>query len=325
MELKKKVLITGGAGFIGSHLIDFLIDDGNYSITCIDNFDDFYDPEIKRRNIEAHIDNVNFKLIEEDITNQNLITRLEKQYDIIVHLAAKAGVRPSIQNPVLYQHVNVVGLQNILEIARLTSVKQFVFGSSSSVYGINKDIPWKESNKELMPVSPYASSKIAGEWLGKSFSQLYGLRFIALRFFTVYGPRQRPDLAINYFTQKIIKGEPIDFFGDGNTIRDYTYIKDIVAGIVSAMQYDLSDFEIINLGNNNPVTLSQLVATLEKIIHKKAILNKLPEQPGDVPVTFADISNAQLLLNYNPETKLEDGLDLFVKWKLNNESKSYPG
>jgi len=321
MESTKNILITGGAGFIGSHLIDFLLNDGNYNITCIDNFDDFYAPEIKRKNIEAHFGNVNFKLLEADITDHNLINRLEKQYDIIVHLAAKAGVRPSIQNPVLYQHVNVVGLQNILEIARLTSVKQFVFGSSSSVYGINPNIPWKESDKELMPVSPYASSKIAGEWLGKSFSQLYGLRFITLRFFTVYGPRQRPDLAINYFTQKIIKEEPIDFFGDGNTLRDYTYINDIVAGIVSAMQYDRSDFEIINLGNNNPVTLSHLVATLEKIILKKAILNKLPEQPGDVPVTFADISKAQLLLNYNPETKLEDGLELFVKWKLNNESK----
>ncbi len=321
MNQKKSVLITGGAGFIGSHLIDFLINDGNYSITCIDNFDDFYDPEIKRKNIELHLGNENFKLIKADISDQNLINRLEKQYDIIVHLAAKAGVRPSIQNPVIYQHVNVVGLQNILEIARLTSAKQFVFGSSSSVYGINPNIPWKESDKDLMPVSPYASSKISGEWLGKSFSQLYGLRFIALRFFTVYGPRQRPDLAINYFTQKIIKEEPIDFFGDGNTLRDYTYINDIVAGIVSAMQYDRSDFEIINLGNNNPVTLSHLVATLEKIILKKAILNKLPEQPGDVPVTFADISKAELLLNYNPETKLEDGLELFVKWKLNNESK----
>ena len=216
--------------------------------------------------------------------------------------------------PVLYQHVNVVGLQNILEIAKQKSVKQFVFGSSSSVYGINPDYPWKESDTNLMPVSPYASSKIAGEWLGKTYSQLFGMRFIALRFFTVYGPRQRPDLAINNFTRKINTGEPINFFGDGNTFRDYTFVKDTVDGIVSAMKYDKSNFEIINLGNNNPVTLSQLVSTIEKVLDKKAILNKLPEQEGDVPVTCADITKAQHLLSYNPATKLEDGLRQFISW-----------
>lgn len=321
MDVKKNVLVTGGAGFIGSHLIDFLMATNEYSITCVDNFDDFYDPEIKRKNIESYIGNVDFKLVEADITDQNLLIQLDKQYDIVVHLAAKAGVRPSIKNPVLYQHVNVVGLQNILEIAKLKSVKQFVFSSSSSVYGVNPNIPWKENDKELMPVSPYASSKIAGEWLGKTYTQLYGMRFIALRFFTVYGPRQRPDLAINNFTSKIINGEPINFFGDGNTLRDYTYVKDTVAGIVSAMQYDQSKFEIINLGNNHPVTLSHLVSTLEKVLNKKAILNKLPEQEGDVPVTCADISKAQQLLNYNPQTKLEDGLKLFVDWKLRNDNK----
>ncbi len=183
MRSKTNVLITGGAGFIGSHLIDFLMASAEYSITCVDNFDDFYDPHLKRKNIEQHIGNTNFKLIEADITDPNLIAQLDKQYDIVVHLAAKAGVRPSIKNPVLYQHVNVVGLQNILEIARSTSVKQFVFGSSSSVYGVNPNIPWKENDKDLMPVSPYASSKIAGEWLCKTYSQLYGMRFIALRFF----------------------------------------------------------------------------------------------------------------------------------------------
>lgn len=321
MDVKKNVLVTGGAGFIGSHLIDFLMATNEYSITCVDNFDDFYDPEIKRKNIESYIGNVDFKLVEADITDQNLLIQLDKQYDIVVHLAAKAGVRPSIKNPVLYQHVNVVGLQNILEIAKLKSVKQFVFSSSSSVYGVNPNIPWKENDKELMPVSPYASSKIAGEWIGKTYTQLYGMRFIALRFFTVYGPRQRPDLAINNFTSKIINGEPINFFGDGNTLRDYTYVKDTVAGIVSAMQYDQSKFEIINLGNNHPVTLSHLVSTLEKVLNKKAILNKLPEQEGDVPVTCADISKAQQLLNYNPQTKLEDGLKLFVDWKLRNDNK----
>ena len=201
MNSKKNILITGGAGFIGSHLIDYLINDGNYSITCVDNFDNFYDPEIKRKNIESHITNSDFKLIEADITDKGLFDKLEEYYDIVVHLAAKAGVRPSIQDPVLYQHVNVVGLQNILEIGKRKSVKQFVFGSSSSVYGVNPNYPWKESDTELMPVSPYASSKIAGEWIGKTYSRLYDMRFIALRFFTVFGPRQRPDLAINNFIE----------------------------------------------------------------------------------------------------------------------------
>ena len=314
MNSKRNLLITGGAGFIGSHLIDFLLTTDAYSITCVDNFDNFYDPALKRKNLAPHIGNPDFKLVEADITDKNLSGKLDDQYEIVVHLAAMAGVRPSIKDPVLYQHVNVVGLQNILEIAKQKSVKQFVFGSSSSVYGINPNYPWKETDKDLMPVSPYASSKIAGEWLGKTYSQLYGMRFIALRFFTVYGPRQRPDLAINSFTNKIINGEPVNFFGNGNTLRDYTYVKDTVAGIVSAMQYDKSIFEIINLGNNSPVTLSQLVSTLEKVLNKKATLNKLPEQEGDVPVTCADITKAQQLLNYNPQTKLEDGLKQFISW-----------
>ncbi len=318
MSIKKNILITGGAGFIGSHLIDFLMANNEYSITCVDNFDNFYDPELKRKNIESHISNPDFKLVEADITDKNLSEKLDERYNIVVHLAAKAGVRPSIKDPVLYQHVNVVGLQNILEIAKQKSVKQFVFGSSSSVYGINPNIPWKESDKDLMPVSPYASSKIAGEWLGKTYSQLYGMRFVALRFFTVYGPRQRPDLAINNFTHKILNGEPINFFGNGDTVRDYTFVKDTVAGIVSAMLYEKSNFEIINLGNNKPVTLSELVSSLEKILGKKAILNKLPEQQGDVPVTYADISKAQQLLKYYPATKLQDGLKQFVSWALNN-------
>jgi UDP-glucuronate 4-epimerase len=317
---KKNILVTGGAGFIGSHLIDFLLADGNYKITCIDNFDNFYDPALKRKNIEPHIGNPDFKLVEADIADKNLSEKLDEQYDIIVHLAAKAGVRPSIKDPVLYQQVNVVGLQNILEIAKQKSVKQFVFGSSSSVYGINPNYPWKESDTDLMPVSPYASSKIAGEWLGKTYSQLFEIRFIALRFFTVYGPRQRPDLAINNFTRKINNGKPINFFGAGNTLRDYTFVKDTVAGIVAAMKYDQSNFEIINLGNNNPVTLSQLVSTIEKVLNKKAILNKLSEQEGDVPVTCADITKAQQLLNYNPSTKLEDGLRKFIDWALKNVS-----
>ncbi|MEO7292896.1 MAG: NAD-dependent epimerase/dehydratase family protein [Ginsengibacter sp.] len=320
MNIKKNILITGGAGFIGSHLIDFLMANNEYKITCVDNFDNFYDPALKRKNLEPHIGNADFKLVEADIRDRNLSERLDERYDIVIHLAAKAGVRPSIKDPVLYQEVNVVGLQNILEIAKQKSVKQFVFGSSSSVYGINPDYPWKESDTDLQPVSPYASSKIAGEWLGKTYSQLFGVRFIALRFFTVYGPRQRPDLAINNFTRKINSGDAINFFGEGNTLRDYTFVKDTVAGIVAAMKYDQSNFEIINLGNNNPVTLSQLVSTIEKVLDKKAILNKLPEQEGDVPVTCADITKAQHLLNYDPSTKLEDGLRKFIDWALKNVS-----
>ena len=207
MGIQKNILVTGGAGFIGSHLIDFLVASSEYNVTCVDNFDNFYDPAIKRKNLEPHVGNPNFTLIEADIADKNLSAKLNEQYDIVVHLAAKAGVRPSIKDPVLYQQVNVVGLQNILEIAKQKSVKQFVFGSSSSVYGINPNYPWKENDTDLMPVSPYASSKIAGEWLGKTYSQLFGMRFIALRFFTVYGPRQRPDLAINNFTRKINNGE----------------------------------------------------------------------------------------------------------------------
>ena len=316
MEAKKNILITGGAGFIGSHLIDALMAANEYTITCIDNFDNFYDPELKRKNIASHVDAENFNLIEADITDKDLAEKLDDHYDTVVHLAAKAGVRPSIKDPILYQHVNVVGLQNMLEIAKQKSVKQFVFASSSSVYGVNSNIPWKENDKELLPVSPYASSKIAGEWLGKAYSQLYDMRFIALRFFTVYGPRQRPDLAINNFTHKILNEEPINFFGEGNTLRDYTYVKDIVAGILSAIEYDKTGFEIINLGNNTPVTLSHLVSVLEKILNKKAILNRLPEQQGDVPLTCADTSKAQQLLNYDPQTKLEDGLQKFVNWVL---------
>jgi UDP-glucuronate 4-epimerase len=319
MLSKKKILITGGAGFIGSNLIDFLLDTTDHEITCIDNFDDFYDPDRKRKNIAQHFANPAFKLIEADITDQNLISLLDDQYDTIVHLAAKAGVRPSLQNPVLYQHVNVVGLQNILQIAHVKSVKQFVFASSSSVYGINQNYPWKESDTDLIPVSPYASSKIAGEWLGKTTSELYDIRFIALRFFTVYGPRQRPDLAINTFANNIIKEEPINFFGDGNTLRDYTYIWDIVQGIVAALEYEKSKFKIINLGNNHPVTLSYLVSSLEKILNRKAILNIQPQQQGDVPVTCADITKAAQLLNYKPQTKLEDGLKLFIDWLLSEK------
>ena len=317
---KINVLITGGAGFIGSSLIDLLLENGNYNITCIDNFDPFYDKNVKNSNIKNHITNGNYKLIEADINDLDKIyPNLDSSYDIIVHLAAKAGVRPSILNPILYQQVNVVGLQSILAIAKEKKVKQFIFGSSSSVYGLNSNIPWSESDNDLKPISPYAASKIAGEWVGKAFCQLHNIRFIALRFFTVYGPKQRPDLAINNFTHKIINDIPIDFFGDGSTLRDYTYIDDIVNGIVSSMHYSKSNFEIINLGNNTPVTLTYLLSTIEEVIGKKAIVNHLPNQPGDVPATFANITKANNLLNYTPTTELKVGVEKFVKWKINGK------
>lgn len=317
MSEKINVLVTGGAGFIGSHLVDTLLSDRNYKVTCIDSFDDFYDPRIKRENISRHLENEQYRLIEADIRNTDyLLSKLEGKIDVIVHLAAKAGVRESIRKPVLFQEINVAGLQSILEIARIKGTKQFVFGSSSSVYGINPNYPWSESDRNLLPVSPYAASKIAGEWLCRTYQHMHGIRFVALRFFTVFGPRQRPDLAINNFTQKIIAGKPIDFFGDGNTLRDYTYVADIVSGIMAAMQYEKTMFEIVNLGNNHPVSLSEMVATLETVLNKKAILNKLPMQEGDVPSTCADITKAQEILGYHPATSFEDGIKKFVAWKL---------
>jgi UDP-glucuronate 4-epimerase len=235
-----------------------------------------------------------------------------------VHIAAKAGVRPSIDNPVAYQQSNVIGLQNMLDFARIKNIKQFVFASSSSVYGINDHYPWKEDEK-LMPISPYAMTKLAGEMLGHVYSKLFGIRFIALRFFTVYGPGQRPDLAIHKFTKAILQDQPITMYGDGSTSRDYTFVDDTVKGVIGAMQYDQSDFEIINLGNNYTVSLKQLITLLEEIIGKKAVIEQYPDQPGDVAKTFADITKAKQLLNYNPQTQLKDGLKKFYDWFLENK------
>jgi UDP-glucuronate 4-epimerase len=240
------------------------------------------------------------------------------EIDVIVHLAAKAGVRPSILNPVLYQDVNVAGTQNLLEFARQKEIKQFVFGSSSSVYGINEHVPWIEEEK-LMPISPYASTKLSCEMLGHVYSHLYGIRFLALRFFTVYGPAQRPDLAIHKFFNSILKGDAIPVFGDGSTSRDYTFVEDTIQGIEAAIDYKDTDFEIINLGNRQTVTLSQLIEAIENVCGKKAIVDRQPEQPGDVPQTYANIARAQKLLNYHPKTSLETGLKAFYEWYLDNQ------
>lgn len=317
--MKKTILVTGGAGFIGSHLIDELLLDAQNEIICIDNFDTFYAVEQKKLNIDNHFKHANYTFLEVDITDkvslhESLID--VANIDIVVHIAAKAGVRPSIQNPYAYQITNIVGTQNIMDIAVEKNTKQFVFASSSSVYGINPEYPWSEKNNVLMPISPYASSKVGGELMGYTFSHLYKIRFIGLRFFTVFGPRQRPDLAIHQFCKKIQNDENISVYGDGSTLRDYTYVGDIVKGIMAAMTYDQSIYEIINIGNNRPVKLSELIEVIEKVLHKKATINRLPEQPGDVPVTFANIEKAKTLLHYEPTTSLEEGIDQFYQWML---------
>jgi UDP-glucuronate 4-epimerase len=265
----------------------------------------------------SFIDHPSFTFLEADITNESdLYSKLSGNYSAIVHLAAKAGVRPSIENPVAYQDVNVKGTQNLLEFAKNKQIKQFVFASSSSVYGINKNIPWKESDAVLNPISPYASTKISGELLGHVYSHLYGIRFLVLRFFTVYGPRQRPDLAIHLFSKKILANQPILFFGDGTTRRDYTFVADTVNGIMNAITYEDSLYEVFNLGNHQTVSLSEMITTLEEVFENQAIKQMLPEQPGDVPVTYADISKAQTLLHYKPKTNFKEGVLLFKNWLL---------
>ncbi len=317
----KHYLITGGAGFIGSNLIKNLFQtEKDLLITCIDNFDPFYSADIKQFNIRDFKNNENFKFFYADISETNagdLCEMIQEPVDVIIHIAAKAGVRPSIENPMAYQKVNVIGLQNMLDFAKAKNIKQFVFASSSSVYGVNKHFPWKE-DEQLLPISPYAMTKLSGEMMGHVYSKLYGIRFIALRFFTVYGPGQRPDLAIHKFTKAILNDEPITVYGDGSTSRDYTFVEDIIQGVVGAIQYSKTDFEIINLGESYSVTLKELIATLEEVIGKKAGIEQQPEQAGDVPKTFADISKAKLLLGYNPQTQLKDGLKMFYDWYIEN-------
>ncbi|MBC7949418.1 MAG: GDP-mannose 4,6-dehydratase [Chitinophagaceae bacterium] len=316
-------LITGAAGFIGSNLTRTLFKtEPGVKITCIDNFDPFYSSSIKQFNIREFRDNPSFTLIEEDlatISAENLAKKIPGNVDVIVHLAAKAGVRPSIENPLSYQQANVIGLQTMLDFAKSKGIKQFVFASSSSVYGINDHYPWKEEEK-LMPISPYAMTKLAGEMLGHVYNKLFGIRFIALRFFTVYGPGQRPDLAIHKFTKNIIAGKPIAMFGDGSTSRDYTYVDDTVQGIIGAMNYTKTDFEIINLGNRYTISLKELIEGIEKVTGKKAIIDKQPDQPGDVPKTYADISRARELLGYDPKTQIHDGLKKFHDWFVQHEA-----
>lgn len=311
----KHYLITGGAGFIGSHLIDYLSLQPNTQITCVDNFDPFYAIETKKANIAAHLDKPYFRLVTADICDYAALSeQLTDRYDAIVHLAAKAGVRPSLEQPREYYATNVGGTQNLLEFAKQRHIRQFVFASSSSVYGTNPRVPWGEEDTNFAPISPYASTKLSAEMLGHVYANLYDIRFIALRFFTVYGPRQRPDLAIHKFTQLLFNNQQIPFYGNGTTRRDYTYVADIVQGIWAAINYRKSKFELINLGNNHTVGLADLVRTIERTTNRTATLQYLPEQPGDVPQTYANINKAKTLLGYQPTTNIETGIELFVQW-----------
>jgi UDP-glucuronate 4-epimerase len=322
MQRSKRFLITGGAGFIGSHLVDRLLTTEVEHITVLDDFNDFYNPEIKRNNVHDHLKDPRYQLAEVDIRDQKALDHLlaNDAFDCIVHLAARAGVRPSLTQPQLYNETNITGTLNLLEFARQHNIKQFVFGSSSSVYGINAKVPFSEDDPIRQPISPYAATKGAGELLCHTYSHLYGIRCICLRFFTVYGPRQRPDLAIHKFARLISEGKPIPVYGDGTTRRDYTYVDDIIDGVVAAIDYDKSDYEVINLGESRTVELRELIALLEKELDAHAVIDRQPPQPGDVPQTFADITRARNLLGYKPVTPIEEGLSKFVAWFRGNLS-----
>jgi UDP-glucuronate 4-epimerase len=312
----RSILITGGAGFIGSHLVDQLLSEGDWRITVVDDFNDFYSPSIKRDNIREHLKNPNYKLVEADIRDQVALEQafVEANFDCIVHLAARAGVRPSLKEPQLYVETNINGTMNLLELARTHGVKQFVFGSSSSVYGVNEKVPFAEDDPIFNPISPYAATKAAGELICHTYSHLYDMRIVCLRFFTVYGARQRPDLAIHKFAKLIGEGKPIPVFGDGSTRRDYTYIDDIIAGVRAAIDYDQTNYEVINLGESRTVELRELIALIKTELGTQAAIDWQPLQPGDVPQTFADISKARRLLNYSPQTQIEMGIKQFIEW-----------
>jgi UDP-glucuronate 4-epimerase len=314
MPGQSKVLITGGAGFIGSHLAEALLREGR-RVAIVDNFDDFYSPAEKHSNLEEVARVGGVRLHEADIRDvERLQTVFEQERpDVVIHAAARAGVRPSIEQPKLYEEVNVGGTLNLLTLSRSFGVRKFVFLSSSSVYGATARVPFNEDHVEMRPVSPYAATKLAGELLCYTYSHLYQLSTVCLRLFTVYGPRQRPDLAIRKFATQIERGQPITLYGDGTTSRDYTYVEDIVAGIRAAIEYH-AYFEVFNLGNSQPVKLLGLVHALEKVIEKRAALEFLPPQPGDVPITWADLSKSRRLLGYEPRTPLDEGLGKFVAW-----------
>ncbi len=312
----QSILVTGGAGFIGSHLVDRLLKEGN-RVTVMDNFNGFYAPEAKRENVSAHLNNPAYSLVEGDLRNVDDVRKIFTlgPYDVVVHLAAMAGVLPSLQNPSLYMDVNVVGTQRLLdEINKQSKVPYLVFCSSSSVYGERSTEKFSETDQTDRPLSPYAASKIAAEAACFAAYRTTGLQVVCLRPFTVFGPRQRPDLAIHKFCHLIENGDPIELYGDGTSKRDYTFVGDIVAGIVSAVNLRLQGFEVINLGRSNPVTLIEMIHTIEKALGKSAQITKRPMQIGDVPYTYADIDKARRLLAYEPMTSFDEGIAEFVKW-----------
>jgi UDP-glucuronate 4-epimerase len=313
-----RILVTGGAGFIGSHLVEKLLAAGN-EVVIVDDFNDFYDPQIKHANIAGFAKDVTVCCI--DLRDGAAVRGLfhREKVDAIVHLAARAGVRPSIQLPQLYYDTNVMGTLHLLEAARVTGVERFVFASSSSVYGASKTVPFSEDQHLTQTLSPYAATKVAGEFLCSTYSHLYQMRVVALRYFTVYGPRQRPDLAIHQFTRRIYAGQPIDQFGDGSTRRDYTYIDDVIQGTTAALKYEGPRYDIFNLGESETIQLKELISAIESALGKKAKVNRLPEQPGDMPLTCADISKARKFLGYNPTMKFSEGLPRFVKWFLSSQ------
>jgi UDP-glucuronate 4-epimerase len=321
------VLLTGGAGFIGSHVAEALLRRG-LQLSVIDSLDDFYSPAAKRANLEAVRKVGNFSFNELDLCDfdalRQAISKLRP--DTIIHLAARAGVRPSIENPQLYERVNVGGTVNLLESARLLDVKRFIFGSSSSVYGITNRVPFAEDDPCLRPISPYAATKLAGEFFCQTYAHLYGISTVCLRFFTVYGPRQRPDLAIRKFTALMESGKPIPVFGDGSMGRDYTFVDDTVGGVLAALDYQFplggTPFDTFNLGNSHPVSLNELVESLERVTGHVAVRDQKPLQAGDVPITWANTDKAVRMLGYRPATSLEEGLKRFVNWVRDQENRS---
>jgi UDP-glucuronate 4-epimerase len=310
-----KVLVTGGAGFIGSHLVEVLLADG-HRVSVIDDFNDFYDPKIKRKNLEMVLPDIRLHAI--DIRDRDAVLEAfaAERPEAVVHLAARAGVRPSIQCPELYLSTNINGTFHLLEASKEHGVTRFVFASSSSVYGASEVSPFREDQVLIQTLSPYASTKLAGEHLCSNYSYLYGIRAVCLRFFTVYGPRQRPDLAIYKFTDLIQHGKPIDVYGDGTARRDFTYIDDIVQGVMASIEHQGALFDIFNLGESETIQLCEVIAEIEAALGKKATINLLPPVPGDMPATYADISKARRLLGYAPMTGIRAGVQKFIEWYL---------
>jgi UDP-glucuronate 4-epimerase len=315
-----KLLVTGGAGFIGSHLVEALIAQG-HRVSVIDNFNDFYDPAIKRSNVSAFARSV--PIHEVELCNQAAVAEVlaKEQPDVIIHLAGRAGVRPSVLHPELYLQTNIFGTYSLLEGAKLNGVPRLIFASSSSVYGATKELPFREDQSLHQTLSPYASTKLAGEHLCSTYSHLYGIQVVCLRFFTVYGPRQRPDLSIHRFTHLIANGKPIEVYGDGSAARDFTYVDDTIQGVLGAIAFRSSPFEIFNLGESDTIDLLSMIREIEKALGRKATIDFRPPVPGDMPRTYADITKAKQMLNYRPTTRLQEGIAKFVEWYRQTHEK----